>query len=165
MYANSPKGSAFLNSLNYECIFSYKTSPNSECPCFLKFVYISQVKKNFFVHPLVIQKIFISYFNSATNFLCPLSTFVGSKFMIIRQSNVCLCLYRFWDFWIYLRWPSQALTTKVLYKFSIVFTDNFMKIFLGVPVVIQWLMNPTSSHEVSGLIPGLTQWVKDLALP
>ena len=25
--------------------------------------------------------------------------------------------------------------------------------------------NPTSNHEVGGLIPGLTQWVNDLALP
>ena len=25
-------------------------------------------------------------------------------------------------------------------------------------------MNPTRNHEVSGLIPGLAQWVEDLAL-
>ena len=34
----------------------------------------------------------------------------------------------------------------------------------GVPVVAQWLTNPTRNHEVSGSIPGLAQWVEDLAL-
>ena len=34
-----------------------------------------------------------------------------------------------------------------------------------VPIVVQWLTNPTSNHEVVGSIPGLTQWVKDLVLP
>ena len=35
----------------------------------------------------------------------------------------------------------------------------------GVPVVAQQITNPTSIHEDAGLTPGLTQWVRDLALP
>ena len=38
------------------------------------------------------------------------------------------------------------------------------KIF-EVPVVAQWVKNPTSIHEDTGSIPGLAQWVKDPALP
>ena len=35
----------------------------------------------------------------------------------------------------------------------------------GVPVVVQWLRNPTRNDEVADSIPGLVQWVEDLVLP
>ena len=46
-----------------------------------------------------------------------------------------------------------------------VINEIFKNVFLGVPVVAQWLTNPTRNHEVAGSVPALAQWVDDPALP
>ena len=52
--------------------------------------------------------------------------------------------------------PQRELLFK---KFFITF-EWVKSVFKGVPIVAQWLTNPTRYHEVAGLIPGLAQWVK-----
>ena len=34
---------------------------------------------------------------------------------------------------------------------------------VGVPIVVQWLTNPTRNHEVAGSVPAPAQWVNDPA--
>ena len=40
------------------------------------------------------------------------------------------------------------------------FGVSFKKTSIGVPVVAQWLTNPTRNHEVAGSIPALARWVR-----
>ena len=44
-------------------------------------------------------------------------------------------------------------------------TKQTLKQRPGFPFMAQWLTNPTKNNEYVGSIPGLTQWIKDLALP
>ena len=44
------------------------------------------------------------------------------------------------------------------------FPSELFKNKIGVPILAQWLTNPTRNHGVAGLIPGLAQWVKDPVL-
>ena len=44
-------------------------------------------------------------------------------------------------------------------------SSQVVKSTKGVPVVAQWLTNPTRNDEVAGSVPALAQWVNDPALP
>ena len=54
-----------------------------------------------------------------------------------------------------------SIENELFVKFSVV----IQRVNPGVPIVAQWLTNPTKNHKVSSSIPGLAQWVKDPVLP
>ena len=54
---------------------------------------------------------------------------------------------------------------KAMWKMRKEWTDFWNQVTKeAVPIAAQQVTNPTSMHEDSNLIPGLAQWVKDLAL-
>ena len=56
-------------------------------------------------------------------------------------------------------------STKIRLAFNrFINRERIKKERIGIPVVGQWLTNPTRNHEVLGSVSGLAQWVKDLVL-
>ena len=59
----------------------------------------------------------------------------------------------------------KNLQPRLLYPARLSFRfEGEINSFTRVPIVAQWLTNPTRNHEVVGSIPDLAQWVKDLVL-
>ena len=76
---------------------------------------------------------------------------------VLKFTKVCICFLHFAIVF-------YNKNVKNVKKKSNIFSQD-KKINSGVPVVAQWLTNPTSNHEVVGLIPTLAQRVNDSALP
>ena len=63
--------------------------------------------------------------------------------------------------------PLQGMPSPMVYLFAVLHMEKYVSKSSkrGVPIVAQWLTNPTRNQGVAGSIPGLAQWVKYLALP
>ena len=61
-------------------------------------------------------------------------------------------------------WAQKMTSCMISFLENIQSRQIYFKNVGGAPIVVQWVMNPTTIHEDMDLIPGLTQWVKDLAL-
>ena len=58
--------------------------------------------------------------------------------------------------WKQAKCPSiDECTKKMCYIYIMEYYSAIKKNKIGVPVMAQWLTNPTRNHEVVGLIPGL----------
>ena len=81
---------------------------------------------------------------------------VAASFSKYSKLTVLIILLR--------RFPEREVNLTIL-QMNFTSLDPFLKLkyFSGVPVVVQWVTNRINIHEDVGLIPGLTQWVKDQA--
>ena len=94
----------------------------------------------------------------------------------LRLVSFCL-LFFFWlcRWYVKVPWPGIEPTPHNTESFitrppqTLPFTFNYIacdrKLGLGVPVVAQWLTNPTRNHDIASSISDLAQWLKDPVLP
>ena len=88
--------------------------------------------------------------------------------------NNCLLSTKMFSFVMVLKLFSCLLLTRTLLMLKKVKSSGLIqmimkhfvnkKVIVGVPIVAQWLRNPTRNHEVVGSAPALAQWVNDTAL-